>query len=155
MTDEHRASYLVGPGRIAELQLLAAEENGSILDYLGILRSTLVAQLDKLAAANDHYGVAMMSRPLLDTLKALGKVTGEINTLASSTIINVQANTTILNSAPFADLQSGLLRVCAAHPEARADVVALFRQLDEKYAPAPAKLIEARPAHDVREAVNT
>lgn len=96
----------------------------------------------------------MMSRPLLDTLKALGKVTGEINTLASSTIINVQANTTILNSAPFADLQSGLLRVCAAHPEARADVVALFRQLDEKYAPAPAKLIEARPAHDVREAVN-
>ena len=65
----------------------------------------------------------MMSRPLLDTLKALGKVTGEINTLASSTIINVQANTTILNSAPFADLQSGLLRVCAAHPEARADVV--------------------------------
>ena len=85
----------------------------------------------------------MMSRPLLDTLKAIGKVTGEINSLASSTIINVNNNTTILNSAPFADLQTGLLQVCAAHPEARADVVALFHRLDEKY-PSRASPANAR-----------
>jgi hypothetical protein len=148
MSDAQRATYLVGPGRIAELQLPAAEENGSILDYLAILRSTLVAQLDRFAKANDAGGVAQISGPLLQTLKALGRVTGEINTLASNTIVNVTNNAVILNSAPVADIQAGLLEVCARHPDARADIVELFRRLDEKYAQ---KALAAPPMREVSE----
>jgi hypothetical protein len=150
MSDEMKATYLVGPSRIAELAQVAVAENQSILDYLAVLRSILVAQLDRMATANDADGVAKISRPLLDVLKALGRVTGEINSLAASTIINVSHNTTILNSAPFTDLQAGLLRVCQAHPEARQDIVRLFRDLDAKYAPPAAAppsqpvVIEAR-----------
>jgi hypothetical protein len=60
----------------------------------------------------------------------------------------VQNNYAILNSQPFAELQSGLVEICAAHPEARADILALFRRLDEKYssAPMPPRMIEARGA---------
>jgi hypothetical protein len=35
-----------------------------------------------------------------------------------------------------------LLQVCAAHPEARADIVSLFRQLDERHAAPALKTIE-------------
>jgi hypothetical protein len=71
-------------------------------------------------------------------LGAIGKATGQITTLANSTIINVQNNVQILNSPPFADLQSGLLRVCVAHPDARKDIIALFKDLDAKYGATPA-----------------
>jgi hypothetical protein len=151
MTDEQKATYLVGPARIAELREIAATENESVLDYLGIMRSALVAQLDKLSKANDHQGVATISTPLLNCLKALGKVTGEIDSIASSTIVNVTNNNVILNSPPFADMQSGLIELCARHPEARADVVALFRRLDEKYT---AKPLPARPMRQIAEASN-
>ncbi len=151
MSDEQRATYLVGPARIAELREVAASENESVLDYLAILRSALVAQLDKLSKANDHAGIATISTPLLNCLKALGKVTGEINTLANSTIINVQNNNVVLNSPPFNDMQAGLMEVCAHHPAARADIVALFRRLDEKYSQKP---LSAPPMREINGAVN-
>jgi hypothetical protein len=151
MTDDQRATYLVGPARIAELREVAAAENESVLDYLSILRSALVAQLDKLSKANDHQGIATISTPLLNCLKALGKVTGEINAVANSTIINVQNNNVVLNSPPFNDMQAGLMEVCAHHPAARADIVALFRRLDEKYSQKP---LSAPPMRQIAEASN-
>jgi hypothetical protein len=151
VSEERKASYLIGPAKIAALAEVAAEESESILDYLNILRSSLFALLDKRAAEGDHYAVSMLSSRATEVLREIGKLTGQISNFASSTVIDVQNNTTILNSPPFADLQSGLLEVCARHPQARADVVALFRRLDEKYASAPAKLIESS---SVREAAN-
>ena len=150
MSDEQRATYLVGPARIAELREVAAAENESVLDYLGIMRSALVAQLDKLSKAGDHQGVAAISTPLLNCLKALGKITGEISALAS-TQINIQNNTTIMSGAAFTDLQQGLVELCARHPEARADVVALIRRLDEKHA---AKPLAAPPMREINGAVH-
>jgi hypothetical protein len=145
MTDERKASYLVGAAKIAQLAEVAAEESQSLVDYLSIMRSTLFAQFDRLAEAKDHQGVALISQRLIDVLREFGKATGQINTLASSTVINVQNNVQILNSPPFADLQAGLLRICADHPDARRDIVALFHDLDHKYASAPpAPMIEVR-----------
>jgi hypothetical protein len=51
-----------------------------------------------------------------------------------------------MNSQPFVELQAGLLEVCQKHPDARGDIVDLFRRLDAKHAaPDNMKLIEAEP----------
>lgn len=154
MTDEQKASYLIGPAKIARLAEVAAEESESVLDYYAILRSTLFFQLDKLASKGDHDGVVAVSGRALDVLKAIAHVTGQVSQIAAATTINVQNNVHVINSPPFADLQSGLLEFCARHPEARGDIIALFRRLDEKYASAPVPMktisaasINGAPAH--------
>lgn len=144
VTDERKIGYLIGAGKMARLAEIAAEENQSVVEYFAILRSALFFQLDRLAAANDHVGVATISAQLTSVLDKIARITGQISSVANSTVINVQNNVQILNSPPFADLQSGLLRVCATHPEARGEIVALFRDLDAKYGAAPpVKTIEA------------
>jgi hypothetical protein len=143
VSDESKINYLIGAGKMARLAEIAAEENQSVVDYFSILRSALLFQLDRLAAKNDHVGVATISAQLTSVLDKIARITGQISTIASSTIINVTHNTAILNSPPFADLQAGLLQVCAAHPEARADIVTLFKRLDDKYAAPPVKMIDA------------
>jgi hypothetical protein len=142
MTDAERAAYLLGPAKLGELIEVTAEEAGSVIEYYQIVRSILMGQLTRLAKTNDHSGVATIAARITHVLRDIAKITGDISTFTNSTIINVSANTTILNSAPFADLQAGLVRVCAKHPEARADIVALLGDLDGKYAtpkaiPAP------------------
>lgn len=144
MSAEQRAAYLVGLARLQELAEAAAAEGLSVIDFYKVVRSTLFAQLDRLASANDHAGVATTARALRAVLKDMAKITGELTDLTRSTIVNVQNNSVILSSPPFADLQAGLLQVCAAHPEARADIVALFNALDQKYTKQAAKLIEAK-----------
>ena len=144
------AAYLVGPAKVARLVEIAAEDSGSVIDYLRLTRSILVSQLDRLASKHDHHGVTAITGRLLDTLRELGKITGEVTDLAARTTVNVQVNQTILSSQPFTELQAGLLRVCAAHPQARQDIVRLIRDLDAKYA-APPPMIEGQA---MREAVN-
>ena len=56
----------------------------------------------------------------------IGKITGQITNFAGTTININNTNVAVLTSAPFADLQAGLLRVCAAHPEVRGDIIDLF-----------------------------
>lgn len=82
---------------------------------------------------------------MIELLRDYGRVTGQIQQFAGTTI-NIQNNVQILNSAPFADLQAGLLQICAEHPETRGAIVALFHDLDEKYATPGRQLIEAREA---------
>jgi len=151
VSDDRKASYLIGAGKLARLAEHAAAESQSVIEYYAILRSALFFQLDRLAAENDHAGVAAMAAQLTGVLKEIARVTGQVSTIASSTIINVQNNVQILNSPPFADLQAGLLQVCAAHPDARSDIIALFKRLDEKYSGHPVKTIGASK---VVEAVN-
>ena len=86
---------------------------------------------------------------MVEVLAPIGRITGEVAQFASTTI-NIQNNTQILNSPVFAELQSGLLQVCAAHPEARADIVSLFRQLDERHAAPALKTIEGNALEIIR-----
>lgn len=136
VSDQTKASYIAGPARIAELAEIATEENRGLIEYLTILRSLLFGQLDTLAKEGNAYGVALLSGRVMEVLREIGKTTGEINSLAGSTVINVTNNhLTILNSAPFADLQTGLLKLCNRYPDVRSDIVALFKELDKKYTP--------------------
>ena len=143
MTEEAKASYLLGAAQITNLAEQATREGRTVLDYLVIVRSILMNQLAREAELNRSYAVERVAGRLIEVLKEIGGHTGEVTKLAG-TVINIQNNTQILNSPPFIALQQGLLEVCAKHPEARADIIALFRDLDERHAePAPAaKLIE-------------
>jgi hypothetical protein len=142
--EARKRTYLIGPAKLSELSDIAAEESSSVLDHLRVMRSILMQALSNSAAAGDYGQLATLSQPLLKCLAQLGQVTGEISTIASSIVIN-NSHTTILTSPPFIDLQTGLLRVCMDHPEARAAIVNLLGELDQKYASEPAPMIEARP----------
>ena len=70
-----------------------------------------------------------MAGQLVGVLEKIGKVTGEIATIAQGTI-NIQNNVAIVNSPQFAKVQAAQLAALAPFPEARAAVVAAWRALD-------------------------
>ena len=135
-----KTQYLVGPATLEELRDRAAKENGSLLDYLGIMRSVLVGQLVGQAEAGMAFGVATVSGRLIECLKEIGKITGEITRLNPS--VNITNNIAILSDPRFLDLQTGLLVVARKHPEARADLIELVRKLDGR--PDASPMIEGR-----------
>lgn len=146
VTEQRKASYLLGKQRISELTEMAAEENKGVIEYLALLRSTLFFQLDKCANKGDEWGVQAMASRILDVLREIAKLTGELALTAAKTEINIQNNVAVLNSEPVAALQSGLLDLCANHPEIRDDVVRLLRDLDRRFDPAASPVtIDARP----------
>lgn len=136
VSPETKISYLAGPAKLQDLANLASDENKGLLEYLGILRSVLVGQLDRSAQRDKPYEVERVAGRVLDVLKEIGRLTGEVQAYASQTI-NIQTNVNVLNSPEFLDLQHGLLQLCSAHPDARADIVALFHRLDQKHSAPP------------------
>ena len=145
VTDETRASYLLGKAKIADLANAAADESRAIIDYLAIARSLVVNQLDRAAQANRGYEVDRLAGRLVEILREMGGITGEVSRIAGVTM-NVTNNVQILNSQPFLQLQAGLLSLCQAHPEARADIISLFHQLDARHSGADPLQIEHEAA---------
>ncbi len=148
VTPEAKAAYLIGPSTLEQARERAAAEGGSVVDYFAITRSILVGQLLKQDEANSAQGVATVAGRLVEVLRELGKISGEIQrNTAPSTVIN---NNIGISAAPaFPDLMRGLLHISRAHPEARADIIALVDRLNGAPAPAPrpVPLIEHEVAH--------
>jgi hypothetical protein len=147
VSDEAKASYLVGPADLARLAEKAAAEGDSVLDYLKLCRTVLTAQLAVMSESNDARGAAFVAGQLTRTLETIAKITGEIGDLARSVTINNTTNVGIINSPIFARMQAAMLRALQGFPEARAAVVAALRSLDSENTPsgpaAPAiKVIE-------------
>ncbi|SFK28786.1 hypothetical protein [Methylocapsa palsarum] len=143
VSDEAKVGYLLGPAKIADLANAAADESRTVLDYLTITRSIVMNALDRSAQANKPYEVDRLSGRMIETMREIGRITGEVRDFAATTI-NIQNNTQILNSQPFMELQTGLLKVCARHPEARADIISLFHDLDARHSSNDAKTIQAK-----------
>lgn len=133
VTDDMKRNYLVGPAQLADLAQLAAKEGASVLDHFRAVRTMLMSQLAATTEAGDARGAAIVAGPLVGVLEKIGKVTGEIATIAQGTI-NVTNNIALVNSPQFAKVQAAMLRALAAHPEARAAVVAELRALDAEAA---------------------
>jgi len=123
-----KIQYLAGPATIAELKERAALEGGSILDHLSILRSILMGAITASAEAQSAFTLATLSGRLVEILKEIGKLTGEIERLNPS--ISITNNLAILSDQRMIELQSGLLSIARKHPAARGDLVALLRGLD-------------------------
>ena len=132
-----KVQYLAGPATIAELKERAVAEGGSILDHLTILRSILMGAVTASAEANSAFTLSTLSGRLVEVLKAIGSITGEIERLNPS--VSITNNVAIFSNPQFVELQVGLLQIARRHPGARADIVALLRGLDAKAeAPKPA-----------------
>ncbi|WP_441229439.1 hypothetical protein AB7828_03790 [Tardiphaga sp. 215_C5_N2_1] len=141
---EVKAGYLAGPAQLADLAATAAGEGASVLDHFRVVRTMLMSHLDATTQAGDARGAAIVSGSLINVLEKIGKVTGEIATIAQGTI-NIQNNVAIVNSPQFAAVQAAILRALAPHPAARMAVVDALRTLDDEAAvPAPPRLIEAK-----------
>lgn len=128
---EMKASYLVGPAQLAELAEKAADEGASVLDHFRAVRTMLMSQLAATTEAGDARGAAIVAGQLVGVLEKIGKVTGEIATIAQGTI-NIQNNVAIVNSPQFAKVQAAILRALASHGAARAAVVAALQELDDE-----------------------
>jgi hypothetical protein len=122
VSNEAKAQLLAGVS-LAELAKRAEAESMSLLDYLSLVRGILLRTFMAAAESDDRHGVAITSGRLLETLRQIGTLTGEIQRLGSgnTTITN---NTLILNSPVFASLQGAILSALGPFPDARVAVVA-------------------------------
>lgn len=152
VTEQTKIGYLAGPVKLAELANLAASENKSLIEYLSILRSVLFGQLDRSAQRNKPFEVERISGRALDTLREIGRLTGELSAFTSQNINVVNNQTLVMNSPIVTELQAALLETLAPYEEARRAVIAMFVRLDERHrgsdmpqAPSGMKLIEAGP----------
>jgi hypothetical protein len=144
VTADAKASYLAGPSQMADLHAKAAAEGDSVVDYLRIVRAALMASLTACSEAGDARGVAIVAAQLIATLEKLGKITGEIASIANSVNVNVA----ILQHPEFARAQAVLLRALAPYADARAAVVAALRDLDNA-AGVTVVALPQRPAIEV------
>lgn len=130
VTPEAKASYLAGPAQLAELGERAADAGLSALDYLALVRTTLLGQLSSLNEAGDGKGCAVVAGKLVQLLELQAKLSGELGTLAASVTNNfsvTQNNVAVLESPTWLRTQAAILRALAPFPDARAAVVAALR----------------------------
>jgi hypothetical protein len=118
VSDRRRAELMAGPARVHDLANSAAAESRGLLEQLQIVRSVLFNQFLNAAEAGDRPGVANVAGRLLESLRELGKLTGELRELSGVTINNNTLN--LFASPQFTALQEGLLRIARTHPDARA-----------------------------------
>jgi hypothetical protein len=126
VTADAKGSYLAGPSQMADLHAKAAAEGESVVDYFRIIRTALMASLTACSEAGDARGVAIVAAQLIATLEKLGKITGEIATIAGTLNVNVA----VLQHPEFARAQAMLLKALAPYHDARMAVVAALRELD-------------------------
>jgi hypothetical protein len=135
VSPKRRAELVAGPAAVEELANAAAAESKSLLDYLGIARSVLFSQFLNAAEAGDRNGVVHVAGRLLESLREIGRLTGELRQLSGVTINNNTVN--LIGSPEFAALSDGLLAIARRHPQARPDIIDLLRSLDAEPPPKP------------------
>jgi hypothetical protein len=125
VSDERKAELMCGGVKLESLRNKATDESMSVLDHLSIVRSVLMSQFMARAEAGDAYGVSVTASRLLEALRDLGGLTGELRKLSGLTINN---NTLNLFADPdFLALQDGLVLLARKHPSIREDVLQLLQ----------------------------
>jgi hypothetical protein len=146
VSEDQRSQYILEVP-LQDLAKAAADEGVSVLEYLSIVRATLLQQFQLAAAANDKNGVGILAGRLTEVLREIGKLTGEI--LRAPAVQNITNTVNFAASPLFLDLQQMLIRRLANHPEAMAAVVEGLRELENRSAPQPMAplTIEHEAAH--------
>lgn len=127
VTNERKASLLMGPVRRAALAARVSEESESILDHLKAVRAGLYSLYDAAITAGDFNGAAMLAGRLHEGLREMARLTGQ---LAQSPLISNTTNIFLLPA--FAEVQNLLVKTLAAHPAARTAVIAAFREMEQR-----------------------
>jgi hypothetical protein len=147
VTDADRAFYLAD----VDLKGLAERANSealSLLDYLAIIRSTLMLQMQTAAGCNDRPGTAAIAGKLIATLQLIATCTGEMLRLSP---VNITHNTAVFMSSPlYIELERMLIDTLSDHPEVLSKVVDGLRQLEDR-TPAPEYTAAALAGSPMRE----
>jgi hypothetical protein len=136
LDESARASYLADIP-LTELAERANAESMSLLDYLALVRSTLMQQMLVAAGVNDGHRAAVLAGRTIEVLKVIATMTGELRGLASSISIT---NVNVMNAPIFIDLQAMLLAKLADFPDALTAVVEGLRELEASAGAAPLEL---------------
>jgi hypothetical protein len=147
VTPEAKAACLAGPVSMEHLIEKAATEGDSVLDYLKIVRGSLLVQLSTMGVAGDSRNVGYIAGQLVKTLEAIARITGELGSLATSINITNNNNVAVLDHPDVARVLATLLRALAEFPDARTRAVDALRGLDSENArTGPAGPMAAPPA---------
>jgi hypothetical protein len=143
VSETTKAQLIAGPLQLHELAERATAEGLSLLDYLSIIRGTLMDLFQHAAQAKDKNGASITSGRLLQCLEQIGRLTGELSRISSSTVVN---NTLVIGSPGFAPIQGAILSALAPYPDARLAVVEALRSIE---VPDSKPLLEAQKIIEV------
>ena len=124
---ERLAALSIGKEKMAQLSDLATDESKSLLEYLGILRIVLFRQVIAAAQVEDRSGLGITSGRLLETLRDVAKLTGQLREVSGITVNNT---VNVFSTTDFEQLVQGLLELTRRHPGARDDIIRLVDRLD-------------------------
>ena len=148
VSPELKAQYIADVP-LKELAAAAAEEGTSLLGYLRLMRAALMSQFQTAVAHGDIHATGIGARILLDVLRAIGKLTGELLEASSVNITTVNHYNAFLNSPAFGDMIAMLQQELRPYPEALQAVLAGFDRLEsENTDTEQPKLIELNPRGD-------
>ena len=121
---KRKAELLAGPIEIDRLANRAAEENRSLLEYAGILRSQLFKMFQEQREAGRAYEASLIASKLLAILELIAKLTGELRASSAITINNqVNGAPVPTGDVEIAKVQALIIRALRPYPEARAAVI--------------------------------
>jgi len=100
VSDRRRAELTAGPARVEQLANAAADESRGLLDYLGITRTVLFNCFLNAAEAGDRNGVANVAGRLLESLRELARLTGELREVSGSQSPTTQSISSAARSFP-------------------------------------------------------
>lgn len=130
VTDDVKAQHLAH-APLAELAERAAAESLSLLQYLAITRSLLMQETQLAASVHDRHGLSAVSGRLLETLKQIGTLTGEIQRLSPSHL-TVNNTALFIQSPAFAALHEMLIKQLQGYPDALAAVLEGLREIEAR-----------------------
>ena len=129
--------------REGDTRRILLEEGAGVTEALKAIRGPLFGLFLAAVDTGDNKAAAALSGRLHENLALVAKLTGELVPHAGTSITNV------LLSPDFQRLRAELIRVLARHPDAQAEVAAVFRQAGLRAATemgaSTGKMIEALP----------
>jgi hypothetical protein len=128
VSEDLRAEYLAAVP-LAELAQKAASEGLSVLQYLSIVRSTLLNAFQLAANVGDRNGTAILAGRLNETLRTIGQLSGELGDMAMRSV-TINGNINIMSNPVLANLQANILKALAPFPAAREAVIGALRAMD-------------------------
>jgi hypothetical protein len=130
VSDERKASLVLGPVQRQELAARLSEESTSVIDHFRAVRAGLYQLYRAALDAGDASGGSLLAGRLHENLNAMARLTGQ---LATSPLVQINNNTqnNFLTADPaFAAFQARLIAALRPFPDARNAVIAEFERLE-------------------------
>jgi hypothetical protein len=126
--------------KLSELAEKATAEGTTLIDYLSMIRSVLMARFLAAAETGDNPNTGLLSGRLTELLRLQASVTGELSKATST----INHNTLVMASPLMSELQQMLMTRLRPHPEALRTVIEGLEQLSAKTMQAAAPAIAPR-----------